>query len=292
MCILLGPDRSSVPQRIIRRRPHFTTKFLGILMLGCVVAGICLPRCVLARIIPAVAGAVEMLECEFAALVDAPGAVATGFGRSALHLALLEAEVRGGEVLVPDFICAQVPEAVRRAGADIVFYPVSRDLGVDPAGFEAAFTNRTRAAVAAQYFRRVLSEIRPLAAICRRRGVPLIEDGALALGAPLDGRACGSFGELAAFSFTKSDWCYGGGMVIAREEGRLARLRALRGRSLHRRATLAWRYGLLRRADFAANRPAMSRAAERAGRWLERLAGAGGDNFYDAGRFDAALPGF
>src|SRR5712692_12110907 len=175
MCILLGPDRSSVPQRIIRRRPHFTTKFLGILMLGCVVAGIRLPRRVLARIIPAVAGAVEMLEREFAALVGAPGAVATGFGRSALHLALLEGEVRGGEVLVPDFICAQVPEAVRRAGADIVFHPVSRDLGEDPAGFEAAFTDRTRAAVAAHYFGRVLAEIPQLAAICRRRGVPLIE---------------------------------------------------------------------------------------------------------------------
>jgi dTDP-4-amino-4,6-dideoxygalactose transaminase len=236
--------------------------------------------------------AVEKLEEEFAAWLGAQGAVATGFGRSALRLALEAIPVRGGDVLVPDFICAQVPEAVRHAGGQPVFFPVRRDLTVDPADFEAAFTPQTRAAIAAHYFGRLLPGIERLAAVCRERGVPLVEDAALALEAVREGGRAGAFGVLAVFSLSKSDWCYGGGMVASSSPEMLGRLRALREEDLREYRWLSYRYGLLRRADFLANRPTWSRAAERAGRWLERLSGADGGNFYDAGRFDAALPEF
>ena len=240
-------------------------------------------------------GAVEKLEQEFATLLGAAGAVAAGFGRSALLLALIAAEVRGGDVLVPDFICAQVPEAVRRAGARPVFYRVQRDLTVSAAEFAGAFTPQTRAAIVAHYFGRVLPEIAALAALCRRKSICLIEDCALALGASLDGRPAGSFGNLAVFSFTKSEWCYGGGAATSPRRELVERMHAARAASFSAHGSLALRYGLLRRVDFAANRPRFARAAEHAGRWLERLMGPSdrtGGNFYDAGRFDAALPEF
>ena len=241
---------------------------------------------------PFVHSAVEKFEQEFAACLGVTGGVATGFGRSALALALEALSVRAGDVLVPDFICAQVPEAVRRAGARPVFYRVGRDLRVNPAEFEAACTPQTRAAIVAHYFGRLLPEIRALDEICRARGVALVEDCALALEASAEGRRCGIFGDAAIFSFTKSAWCYGGGMATSNSPELRARMRALREERFERRSSLSFRYGLLRRADFAANRPAMSRVAERAGRWLERLSGLGDGNFYDAGRFDAALPAF
>ena len=131
---------------------------------------------------PFVHRAVEKLEREFAAWLGVTGGVATGFGRSALALALEALSVRGGgDVLVPDFICAQVPEAVRRAGGRPVFYRVGRALRVNPAEFEAACTPQTRAAIVAHYFGRLLPEIRGLGEICRARGVALVEDCALAL---------------------------------------------------------------------------------------------------------------
>jgi len=240
------------------------------------------------RVVPR---AVEQLEAEFAAWLDARGAVAAGFGRAALRLALEALEVRGGQVLVPDFVCEQVPEAVRRAGAEAVFYAVRRDLSVAAEDFEAAFTPHTRAAIIVHYFGRVFPDAARFAAVCRRRGVPLVEDCALALGASLGGQSAGTFGDLAAFSFTKSDWCYGGGMVAAARPDLLLKLRALRDMHFREYRSLAWRYGLLRRLDFAANRPELARVAETAGRWFERLSGGEG-NFYDAGRFDAALPAF
>jgi len=235
---------------------------------------------------------IEQLEEEFAASVGAQGAVATGFGRSALLLALEAIGVRGGDVLVPDFICAQVPEAVRRAGGRPVFYPVRRDLTVDPADFQSAFTRETHAAIAVHYFGRLAPEVAGLAAICVERDVPLVEDRALALGATLNGGHAGAFGLLSVFSLTKRDWCYGGGMMTSNSREILARLRALREEKFRACRRLSFRFGLLRRVDFAANRPRLSRTAERAGRCFERLSGPGVGNFYDAGRFDAALPEF
>ncbi len=236
--------------------------------------------------------AVEKLENEFARFFGVAGAVATGFGRGAVWLALETLDVKGGDVLVPDFICAQVPDAVRRAGARPVFYRVNRDLAVSAMHFEVAITPNTRVAVIAHYFGRLLPNIAELAEICREHGIRLIEDCALAMEASLNGRRGGSFGELAVFSFTKSDWCYGGGMLTSNQPALLSKARALRKEKFRAARLLSFRYGLLRRADFTANRPRLARAAEAAGRRLERLTGSETGNFYDSGRFDAALPEF
>jgi len=235
-----------------------------------------------------VTSAVEQLEQEFAAQYGFAGGVAAGYGRAALRLTLDAVDVRGGDVLLPDFVCAQVPEAVRRAGGTPIFFPVGKDLCVAPELFRAAFTTSTRAAVAVHYFGRPLPSIELLAEICRERRVPCIEDCALVLGAP----GTGAHGDMALFSFTKSDWCHGGGMLAARSTELMARARTLRDSSFHAAPRLAFGYGMLRRADFAANRPAQSRAAELAGRALETLFGLRTRGFYDSGQYDALLPGF
>lgn len=240
---------------------------------------------------------VEELERTFADWVGASGAVAVGFGRTALLLALEAAGVEGGEVAVPDFICAQVPEAVRRAGGRPVFYPVRDDLGVSAEEFHAVLGRETRAAIVVHYFGRMPAEIAELARICRENGVLLIEDCALAFGASSNGRRAGSFSEFAIFSFTKSDWSYGGGIVSAASPVLAARLReASRRRNdegwLRPARGLLFKYGVLRRADFTANRPSRSRLAAFAGRSLERILGFGGGNFYDRGRFDSQMSSF
>jgi dTDP-4-amino-4,6-dideoxygalactose transaminase len=235
-----------------------------------------------------VISAVEQLEREFAARHGFVGGVAVGYGRAALRLALEAIEVGGGDVLLPDFVCAQVPEAARRAGGTPIFYSVGSDLCVVPEVFRAAFTPTTRAAVAVHYFGRPLPSMGSLAEICRERRVPFIEDCALALGAP----GAGSHGDIAFFSFTKSDWCYGGGLLAARSPELMARARALRDETFSAAPKRAFGYGLLRCADFVANRPARSRAAEFAGRTLETLFGLRARGFYDSGLYDTLLPGF
>src|SRR5262249_42706037 len=155
---------------------------------------------------------------------------------------------------------------------------VRRDLTVNADDFESCLTAQTRAAIAVHYFGQLLPGLPRLAAISDQRGVPLVEDGALALGASLDGGRVGAFGRLSAFSLTKTDWGYGGGAVTSNSPEMLARLQTLREEKFGSYRKLSFRYGLLRRADFAANHPTLSRIAERTGRWLERLSGPGVGN--------------
>jgi dTDP-4-amino-4,6-dideoxygalactose transaminase len=214
-------------------------------------------------------------------------AVLTGFGRAALSLALESAAVAGADVLVPDFICAQVLQAVRRAGASPVFYRVTADLQIVPAALEGVATRNVRAAIVPHYFGAPQPAIPQLASWCAARHIVLVEDCALALGATHPMGPAGSFGDFAIFSFSKSDWCFGGGAVVARRAVTPS-LRELACLQLHPHATLQRNYGILRRADFAANRPRLAGAAAFAGRWLERLLRCREDNFFDSGRFDAA----
>ena len=56
--------------------------------------------------------------------------------------------------------------------------------------------------------------------IAGRYGIPVLEDAAEALGSELNGRKCGTFGELAALSFNgnKMITTSGGGALICRTE--------------------------------------------------------------------------
>jgi DegT/DnrJ/EryC1/StrS aminotransferase family len=232
---------------------------------------------------------IETLETRFAARLGLPGAVAFGFGRAALRAALDAVGVSGEAVAVPDFICAQVPEAVRLAGARPVFYPTGRDLSIASEDFASALDQGCRAAIVAHYFGRILPNVSELAALAHARGVTLVEDAALALGASFAEKPAGSFGDLAAFSFTKSGWCFGGGMAVARSETLLESLRRVR-QTFPQDRFLALRYGLLRRLDDASNRLAAANFASVVGRLCQGLLGPRGGNFYDAGRFDTRLP--
>ena len=234
---------------------------------------------------------VAEFEQEFAQRLGARGAVAAGFGRAAMKLALDAVGVAGGHVLVPELICTQVTEAVRRAGARPVFYPVERDLAIRGESLAAALAPQTRAAVVVHYYGRVQPEMIALAALCREREVACIEDCAMALGASLSGMPAGAFGDIGVFSFTKSDWCDGGGMVTAHRAD-LARALDAASAELKEHNRLSFRYGMLRRADYVANRPRWSRVAEQAGRVLQRWCFPGVSDFYEAGRFDAAMPDF
>ncbi len=251
---------------------------------------------------------VKILEQEFARAQGLGHAVATGFGRSALFLALQTLATDTGDILVPDLVCSQVTAAVRRAGHRPVFFRIPRDLTCAPAAFEQAWTAMTRGVVVLHYFGRVQPHIAALAMQCRARGVPLIEDCALALGAThpeASGRdqPAGSWGEGAVFSLTKSDWGYGGGMVTCRSEEWRRQMREYRDRRFRTAAWLPFAYGLLRRADFAGNKPSRGAWVERAGRVMESavravpgFSGSARDtstgNFYDAAPFDTLLPPF
>jgi dTDP-4-amino-4,6-dideoxygalactose transaminase len=230
-------------------------------------------------------GPIAQLEAAFAARWGAP-AVATGFGRGALYLALEAVGVRNADVLVPELICMQVLRAIERAGGRPLFYPVPLDLSVEPAALQGAITPGTRAAILVHYYGMPQPHVRALVEICAARGVHTIEDCSLALLARHPQGLCGTFADYATFSFTKNNWCFGGGMVIAREAAAVSTMQRIRAATFTADDELCAAYGRLSRLDCQANRPLLARAAAEEGMRLqlsiaERDPRFSAENFFD-----------
>jgi len=173
----------------------------------------------------------EGFEREFAAYHGAPDAVAVSSGTAGLHLALLVEKVGpGDEVIVPSFTFVAVANAVLQVGATPVFVDIDLiTLNLDPVKVEAAITPRTRAVVVVHTFG-VPADMAQLAAACRRSGLSLIEDACEAVGAEVNGRLVGTFGNIAVFGFypNKQMTTGEGGVVLVRNANQAARLRSLR----------------------------------------------------------------
>src|SRR5207247_6116841 len=116
-------------------------------------------------------------------------------------------------------------------GARPVFADVEQaGMMLDPARLEAAITPRTRAIVPVHLYGQA-ADLEPIIEVARRRGLKLIEDCAQAHGALYRGRAVGTFGDAAAFSFypTKNLGAYGdGGAVVTSDPALAERVRRLR----------------------------------------------------------------
>ena len=106
-------------------------------------------------------------------------------------------------------------------GAVPVIADIDRDSQVvTAASLEAAITPRTRAIIVV-HLAGWPCPMPEIMALARSRGIRVIEDCAQAHGARLDGRAVGSFGDAAAFSFCQDKIITTGGeggMVITNDE--------------------------------------------------------------------------
>jgi perosamine synthetase len=148
-----------------------------------------------------------------------------------LHLALITLGVsEGDEVIVPSFAFIAVANAVLHVRATPVFAEIDPiTLNLDPASVERAITSRTRAILVVHTFG-VPAEMGALRAIATRHGLKLIEDACEAIGADLNGRRVGTFGDLAVLGFypNKQITTGEGGAVLTRDSDYAQRVRALR----------------------------------------------------------------
>jgi dTDP-4-amino-4,6-dideoxygalactose transaminase len=141
-------------------------------------------------------------ERAYAGLLGRRHAIALANGTVALELALLALGVGPGDevVVTPrSFVASAACAALR--GARPVFADVDRDSqNLTPATVAAAITPRTRAVIVV-HLAGWPADMPGLMALCRPRGIAVVEDCAQAHGAEIDGRPVGAFGDAAAFSF-------------------------------------------------------------------------------------------
>jgi dTDP-3-amino-3,4,6-trideoxy-alpha-D-glucose transaminase len=173
---------------------------------------------------------VREFETAFAAFLEVEACVGLANGTDALILALRALGLRpGDEVIVPAFSFFATAEAVALLGGRIVFADVDPEtLNLDPADAASRVTERTVGILGVHLYGRPF-DVDALLALCRRRGLWLVEDAAQAHGARWQGRRVGGFGELAAWSFypTKNLGCFGdGGAATGNDRQLVERVRS------------------------------------------------------------------
>ena len=184
---------------------------------------------------------VEAFEREFAAYCDSRYAVGVDSGTSALHLALLAAEVGpGDEVITTAFTFVATVAAIEYTGARAVLVDVDpATLTIDPARIAAAVTSRTKALLPVHLYGQV-ADMDPIMSIASAHGLTVIEDAAQAHGAEYKGMRAGSIGDLACFSFYpgKNLGAFGdGGAVTTGNDDHARKLRLLRDWGAERKYT-------------------------------------------------------
>jgi dTDP-4-amino-4,6-dideoxygalactose transaminase len=150
-------------------------------------------------------------------------ALLCGSGSLALEIALRACGVRANdEVVVPTFCCTSIVQPILSVGALPVFADIGEDLNITAETVEAALTKNTKAVIVPHLFGNP-ADIEPIVELARRKNVRVIDDAAQALGATIDGRPAGSFGDAGILSFGSEKVCFGlgGGVVISRQKDAL-----------------------------------------------------------------------
>lgn len=146
-------------------------------------------------------------EAEFAAAVGTRHACAVANCTAALHLALRAAGVgNGDDVVTVSHSFIATANSIRYLGARPVFVDIHADtFNMAPELVEEAITPRTRAILCVHQMG-MPCDLAALVEICQRRGLPLVEDAACAIGSEIHyesrwERIGRPHGDVACFSF-------------------------------------------------------------------------------------------
>lgn len=175
---------------------------------------------------------VAAFEEEFATYCQAQHGIGVNTGTSALHLALLAANIGpGDEVITVPFTFVATVSAIHYTGATPVFVDIDpRSFTMDVTAIEAAITPRTKAILPVHLYGQP-ADMDPIMEIAKRHGLVVVEDAAQAHGAEYKGRRVGSIGDMGCFSFYpgKNLGAYGeGGMVTTNNPEYTRTIRMLR----------------------------------------------------------------
>jgi len=179
-------------------------------------------------------GGPKVAECEraIAAYAGCKHGIGASSGTDAILNALMSLGVGpGDEVITTPFTFFATVGCIVRVGAKPVFVDIDpRTYNIDPAGIEAAVTERTKAVMPVHLFGQ-MADMDPIAEAAEKHELAVIEDAAQAIGAEYKGRRAGSVGTCGCFSFYPSKNLGGigdGGMIVTDDEALAERCTLMR----------------------------------------------------------------
>lgn len=141
-------------------------------------------------------------------------------GTQALWAIFQAIDIKGFEVIIPDFTFIATAGAVSWAGGIPVFADINKDtLQIDPKEVEGLITVRTRAIMPVNIFGKNY-EVEAIRGIAQKHGLIIIEDAAQAFGVSYKDKMAGTFGLASMISFY-GDKCITtseGGMVLTDDD--------------------------------------------------------------------------
>ncbi|HEY3331533.1 MAG TPA: DegT/DnrJ/EryC1/StrS family aminotransferase [Capsulimonadaceae bacterium] len=175
---------------------------------------------------------VTAFEAEIAELCGAKYAVGVNSGTDALLLALAALGIGpGDEVITTPFTFVATAETIAQLGATPVFADIDlATFNISPAEIERHITSKTKAIIPVHLFGQI-ADSDAINAIALNYGIPVIGDGAQAIGATRHGKPVGQTADLTTLSFypTKNlGGCGDGGMVLTSDDRLFDELKLLR----------------------------------------------------------------
>lgn len=166
---------------------------------------------------------IKELEEKFKKYLGVKYVFAFNSGRSSLMAILKAMEVKeNDEVLLQGFTCNSAIIPILKRKAKPVFVDIDDTLNLDPKDLEKKISVRSKA-IMVQHTFGFPAKIDEILTIAKKHNLLLIEDCAHSLGAKFNGQLCGTFGDIAFFSFGRDkiiSSVFGG--MVATNDDRLA----------------------------------------------------------------------
>ncbi len=190
-------------------------------------------------------------EKKFAAYGQSKHAIGVGTGTDALFLSLKACGIENGdEVITPPNSFIATTGAIIQTGARPVYVDIADDMNIDINLIESAITERTRA-ILPVHWAGCPAKMEAICQLAKDHHLAVVEDGCQAMGARINGKAVGTFGACAAFSFhpLKPLHVWGdAGMILTNDDILSEKLRLYRNHGMKDRDTIV-EYGVNSRFD-------------------------------------------
>ena len=171
---------------------------------------------------------VSDIEHDIAAFLGVKHAVAMPQARVGIYFTLKTFTAKKKKVILSPYTIHDVINMVICAGATPVFADIDRKTcNIDTLQVRDLIDDDT-GAVMVTHLHGLACDIEGVAAVCRTKGIPLVEDTSQSFGAKVHGRRLGTFGDAGIFSFgmAKNVNCLYGGLVATNRDDLAATLRA------------------------------------------------------------------
>lgn len=181
---------------------------------------------------------VDQLEKDFAEFCDAPYAISSSNGTTAIQLAYIALDIKpNDEIIVPGFGFMAVANVALNMGAKPVFCDVDQDTWCMSAqSLAASITSNTKAIVPVHTYGNVC-DMDAILEVAGHYNIPVIEDAAEAIGSRYKGKMCGTMGILGTYSFhaTKTITTGEGGAIVTNDKALSDRMKLYRSHGMSSR---------------------------------------------------------